>query len=64
MTNLVSALAFSIVPNLVVALISAPMLGQGWSIAFYWFAASFLEFLFFFGTAAFSAMLEIGRAHV
>ena len=60
-TNLVSALAFSIVPNLVVALISAPMLGQGWSIAFYWFAASFLEFLFFFGTAAFSAMLVGNR---
>lgn len=60
-TNLLSALVFSLVPNLAVVIISAPLMGQGWSIPLYWFAASFLQYVFFLGTAVFSVMLVGNR---
>ena len=60
-TNLLSALVMSLIPNLAVTLIAAPFLGSGWIIAVYWLAASFLQFVFFLGTAAVSAMLVGNR---
>ena len=60
-TNLLSALTFSAVPNLLVALMAMPFLGKGWIIPPAWFAASFLGFCFFLGTAVFSIMLTGNR---
>ncbi|MBO5129557.1 MAG: hypothetical protein J6B95_04325 [Oscillospiraceae bacterium] len=60
-TNLLSALVFSLVPNLAVTIIAAPLMGQGWTIPLYWFAASFMQYVFFLGTAVFSVMLVGNR---
>lgn len=60
-TNVLTALVCSLVPNLAYALIMLPFLGSGWIISPYWFAAVTMQFLFFFGTAAFSAMLSGNR---
>lgn len=60
-TNVVTALTCSLVPNALYALIQLPFLGSGWVIAPYWFAASAMQFLFFFGTAMFSVMLSGNR---
>lgn len=60
-TNLSSALVFSLVPNLLVVCLSLPFMGMGWTIPLYWFAASFLQYVFFLGTAVFSVMLVGNR---
>ena len=60
-TNLASALTFSLVPNLLVALIALSIMGSGWMLAVYWFAASAMQFVFFLGTALVSAMLVGNR---
>ena len=60
-TNLASALTFSLVPNLLVALIALSIMGSGWMLAVYWFAASAMQFLFFLGTGLVSAMLVGNR---
>ena len=55
-THTVSGLAFAFVPNLVMALIAAPMLENGWPVAFFWLLAVNLQYLFFFGLAVLSAL--------
>ena len=55
-THTVSGLLFSFVPNLVMCLVAAPMLGGGWIAAALWLLAMTLQYLFFFGLSALSAL--------
>ena len=61
LTHAASALAFSLVPNSVFALLLMSFLGSYWSAALLWLTATTLQFLFFFGVAAFSTMLVGNR---
>ncbi len=58
-THTVAGLSFSILPNLAGALIGLLLanIGIGWPVAFYWFAATSLQYLCFFGIAVFCMML-------
>ena len=60
-THVTAALLFSLAPNLVMALIAMPFLGQGWMNAVYWLAAATMQYLFFLGTALVSVMLVGNR---
>ena len=55
LTNLVSGLLFSFVPNLLAALLVLPMAQGLWAVPFLWLAAVTLQFLFFFGVAVLAA---------
>ena len=60
-THVTAALLFSLVPNVALALIAMPFLGQGWMIAVYWLAAGTMQYIFFLGTALVSVMLVGNR---
>ena len=62
-THVVSGLAYSLLPNLVIALIALPImrLESGWVSVFWWLLASELQYLFFFGTAVLCVMLSGNR---
>ena len=60
-TNLASAFTFSLVPNLIIALISLPFMGHGWLVTVGWLLASILTFLFYMGTALLAVMLTGNR---
>ena len=60
-TNLASVFTFSLVPNLILALISLPFMGSGWMVSVGWFLAGFLMFLFYMGTALLAVMLTGNR---
>ena len=65
-TNVVSGLTFSLVPTGLMALVSVPLLLDSMfenavALAFWVFLASNLEFLCFFGMAAFAAMCTANR---
>ena len=60
-TNIASALVFTLVPNAVFSLMVMPMLGSAWSLGLWFFLGTTLQYLFFLGTAAFSAMLSGNR---
>lgn len=62
-THLVSGLAFSVVPNLVFALVCAATmnLGIGWMAPWYWLLGSTLEYLCFFAVAVFAMMITGNR---
>ena len=58
-TNVISGLAFAIVPNLVMTLIAIPLCAasiviDGWQVPLYWLLGSCLQFIAFFGIAVFS----------
>jgi ABC-2 type transport system permease protein len=58
-TNVISGLAFAIVPNLVMTLIAIPLCASsivtdGWQVPLYWLLGSCLQFITFFGIAVFS----------
>lgn len=58
-TNVISGLAFAIVPNLVMTLIAIPLCASsivtdGWQVPLYWLLGSCLQFIAFFGIAVFS----------
>ena len=55
-THMASGLLFSFIPNLVMALVALPMLGGGWQTAAWWLLAVDLQYVFFFGLAALSAL--------
>ncbi|MBQ7001047.1 MAG: hypothetical protein IJN67_08400 [Oscillospiraceae bacterium] len=60
-TNVLSGLIFSLLPTFVMALIAMPLLNttfyvDAWQIAVLWFLGTNLEYICFFGLAAFSAM--------
>ncbi len=60
-THLLSGLLFSLVPNALAALYLMVHLDAYWYLALYWYLAVTLQFMFFFGIAAFSAMLTGNR---
>lgn len=55
-THTAAGLAFALIPNLLVSLITMTMLGAGWSVALWWLLAAALQYLFFFGLAVCSAL--------
>lgn len=55
LANILSGLAFSLLPNAIGALLASVLLGSYWYMAFVWFLAVTLQYLFFFGAAVFSA---------
>lgn len=60
-THLVSGLLFSLVPNAIACLYLMVRLEAYWFLALYWYLAITLQFLFFYGIAAVSAMLTGSR---
>lgn len=56
LTNLVSGLLFALIPAIAGGCMAAFMLREYWWVAIIWQLTSFLQFLFFFGVAVFSAM--------
>ncbi len=60
-TNVISGLAFFLVPSLLVSLIYMPLLGGLWYISALWLLGNTLEFLFFFGLAVICAMVSGNR---
>ncbi len=56
LTHLTSGMLFCLIPNTIGALLSALLLQQYAYAAFLWLAVMVLQYLFFFGVAAFSAM--------
>ena len=65
-TNLLSGLAFSVLPTAVMTVLSIPLLNgtvvhNAWQIAALWFAGANLEFLCYFGIAVFAAMCTGSR---
>lgn len=62
-SHIASGIAFSLLPNLVIALIALPAmrLENGWIAVFWWLLASELQYLFFFGIAVLCIMLSGNR---
>ena len=62
-THVASGIAFSLIPNVVIALIGLPImrLDNGWVAVFWWLLASELQYLFFFGIAVLCVMLSGNR---
>ncbi len=61
LTHGTAGLLFSLVPNLIFALSMMPRLGFAWHLAFPWFLAVMLQYVFFFGVATLCAMLSGSR---
>ena len=61
LTHYTAGVLFSTVPNLFISLIFLPLLGQYWYLALLWFASNLMQYLFFFGVGAFSAMCAGNR---
>ena len=55
-THTVSGMLFSFVPNLILSICFLPFMGEMWYISPLWLLVMTMEYLFFFGLAAFSAM--------
>ena len=62
-THVVSGMVFSLIPNLLIVLLSFPVmrLEAAWSAAFWWLLATQLQYLFFFGVAVLCIMLSGNR---
>ena len=62
-THTAAGLAFSLIPNLVLAVLAIPVLrlGAGWMAIPLWLLASELQYVFFFGTAVLCVMLSGNR---
>lgn len=50
-THVLSGLLFSLIPNLITALISLPLVKEGWAVSAWWLLAVSGQYLFFFGFA-------------
>ncbi len=61
LTHVTSGLLFSVVPNLLVALLLLPRLGEYWYVAILWVGGMTLTYLFFFGGAVLSALCTGSR---
>lgn len=61
LTGIAAGVLFCVVPNLLLCLVASAVLQQYTYLAFIWLAVSILQFLFFFGTAVFSAMCAGNR---
>lgn len=60
-THTVAGILFSFVPNLILSICFLPCMGEMWYISFIWLLGMTMEYLFFFGLAAFSAMCTGNR---
>ena len=60
-THFTAGMLFSTIPNLFIALCFLPMMREHWYIALLWFIANLMQYLFFFGIGAFSAMCAGNR---
>ena len=62
-THIISGVAFSLIPNLVITLLALPALRleSGWPAIFWWLLASELQYIFFFGIAVLCVMLTGNR---
>jgi len=62
-SHVAAGFAFSLIPNLLVALIALPALRLegGWAAAFWWLLAAELQYAFFFGIAVLCVMLSGNR---
>ena len=60
-THTAAGLLFSFVPNLIMSICFLPFMGEMWYISALWLLGMTLEYLFFFGLAAFSAMCTGNR---
>ena len=61
LSHLAAGILFSLVPNGVAALYMMARLEEYWFLALYWLLACQMQFVFFFGVAAFSALLTGNR---
>lgn len=61
LTHFTAGMLFSVVPNLFITLCFLPLMRQFWYIAPLWFVSNLLQYLFFFGVGAFSAMCAGNR---
>ena len=61
LTNVVSGLLFSLIPNTVVALLGVILSEELWIFPLLWLGAVTMQFLFFFGVAVFSGYLVGNR---
>ena len=55
-THMAAGLAFSIVPNLAMAVVASVLVGSGWVVPFWWLLAVTLQYVCFFGIAVLSAL--------
>lgn len=60
-SHLVAGLLFSLLPNLLVTMISAAVMGEFFYVALAWLLASTLQYLFFFGVSVFCSLLVGNR---
>ena len=62
-THTAAGLVFSLIPNLILAVLAIPVLrlGAGWMAIPMWLLAASLQYVFFFGTAVFCVMLSGNR---
>ena len=60
-THTVAGILFSFVPNLILSICFLPMMGEMWYVSFLWLLGMTIEYLFFFGLGAFSAMCTGNR---
>lgn len=62
-THSAAGAAFSLIPNLVIAVLAVPMLnlGAGWPSIPLWFGASILQYVFYFGIGVLCVMLSGNR---
>ena len=60
-THTAAGVLFSLVPNLIMSICFLPFMGEMWYISFLWLLGMTLEYVFFFGLAAFSAMCTGNR---
>ena len=60
-SHVTAGLLFSLLPNLLVTVISALVMGEFYYVALLWLSASTLQYLFFFGTAVLSCYLVGSR---
>ena len=61
LTHFTAGMLFSLVPNLLLALLFLPLLQGSWYMSFLWLAVMLLQYLFFFGTGAFCAVCAGSR---
>lgn len=61
LTHLTAGLLFYLVPTAVFCGLMLPFIGRYWYLSLFFFAISFLQFLFYFGVGAFSAMCAGNR---
>lgn len=61
LTHITAGFLFSLVPDLLVALLSISELGDYWYAAFSWLLGAQLQYLFFFGAAVFCALCAGNR---